>query len=246
MIAQLGMYDMAHMHSANDALWDAVRAQLGFGPQSLERKLDPSAVWNSPDLLLAQTCSLPYRTELHDHVQLVGTPDYGLPGCPPGYNNSVLVVHKDDDAETVEDLAYYSLSYDAPWSQSGWGAVQAHLHQAKVQFAPGLHTGSHRNSADTLALGLADFASIDALSWELLKIAEPKMTKSLRVLARTQPTPGLPLITSTTQDADALAQAFQSAIDTLPPQITEILHLKGLVDIAQSDYLALEIPPSPA
>ena len=68
MIASLPMYDMPHLRGAHDRYWTAIRDALGYGPDALTRGGDPWAEWQSPDLLLGQTCGLPYRARLHDKV----------------------------------------------------------------------------------------------------------------------------------------------------------------------------------
>ncbi|MCX8955299.1 hypothetical protein OU790_17900, partial [Ruegeria sp. NA] len=73
MIAMLGMYDMPEVQAANDRFWGLIRAHLGYGPEQLTRDADVWQVWLDPELVLAQTCGMPYRTRLHGRVQLVGT-----------------------------------------------------------------------------------------------------------------------------------------------------------------------------
>ena len=79
------MYDRPELRDAHDRLWATIRGNLGYGPESLSSPTDMASFWQSDDLLFGQTCGMPYRTFLHDRVQLVGTPDYGIEGCPPGY-----------------------------------------------------------------------------------------------------------------------------------------------------------------
>lgn len=120
MIASLGMYDLPELKDVNNRLWAQIRQELGFGPPKLDRKTDLWEIWQSPDLLLAQTCGYPYRAQLHQRVQLVGTPDYGLPDCPPGYYYSLFVVRSDSAFQTLADLDQCCLAYNEPLSQSGW------------------------------------------------------------------------------------------------------------------------------
>lgn len=51
MIAFLGMYDRPETAEANDMLWQAVRQNLGQGPEHLSREIDPWSAWQSPDLM---------------------------------------------------------------------------------------------------------------------------------------------------------------------------------------------------
>ena len=63
MIASLPMYDRPETAAANDRLWQGVRTRLGEGPEHLVRAGDPWEHWQSPDLLLSQTCGLPFRSD---------------------------------------------------------------------------------------------------------------------------------------------------------------------------------------
>ena len=67
----LPMYDLPELRQATDALWAApsrVRSRPTVSmhrPRSIE-KLPLWDLWTAPDLLLAQTCGLPYVTRLKD------------------------------------------------------------------------------------------------------------------------------------------------------------------------------------
>jgi len=110
-IAMLGMYDMPATSAANDRFWTLIRQHLGYGPTYLTRDGNVWDIWLNPDLLFAQTCGMPYRTRLHGQVQLVGTPDYGLPGCPPGHYCSVLIARAEDDRD-LEGLRSGHFAYN--------------------------------------------------------------------------------------------------------------------------------------
>ena len=89
MIAALGMYDRPETAAANDALWalirDGLRARGMDAPEVLTRGAGAYwPAWESPDMLLSQTCGLPFRARLHEKVTLIGTPDYGVEGCALG------------------------------------------------------------------------------------------------------------------------------------------------------------------
>ncbi len=243
MIAFLGMYDPPPLRAANDRFWQAIRAQLDNGPARLTRDGDVWDIWTAPDLLLAQTCGYPYRARLHGQVQLVGTPDYGLEGCPPGHYHSVLIVNADSPAERPEDLSGRVFAYNEPLSQSGWAAPMTHL-TGRVRFGRLLQTGAHAASARAVAEGRAEAAALDALTWDLLREHDP-VAGRLRVLERTAPTPGLPYITAKGRDAAAVAAAIRAAISGLDAADRTALHLKGLADIPSAAYLAIPSPAGP-
>lgn len=230
MIASLPMYDRPDLAASYDALWAGIRgAYPGDLPEKLTRGGDPWGQWQSPDLAFSQTCGLPYRMALHEITDLIGTPDYGLPGCPPGYYRSVIVA-RDAAAGPV-------LAVNDARSQSGWAAAVAHgAAFQRVQI-----TGGHAASAAAVAQGAADFAFVDAVSWRAIGADHP----ALEVIGETEPTPGLPYITRKGGDAAGLAAAAEAAIAALAPEDRAATGLIGLARIPRSAYLALPLPPGP-
>ena len=108
-----------------------------------------------------------------------------------------------------------------------------------------LETGSHRASAEAVATGKADFACIDALTFQMLQSYEPDLIAQLCELERTEPTPALPFITALSEDAAAILAAMQAALETLDTGHRETLHLKKILAMTPSDYLAIPTPPGP-
>ena len=173
MIASLGMYDRPETAAANDALWSLIRQGLRArgisAPDALTRGEGAYAeAWAAADLVLSQTCGLPFRAGLHERVTLIGTPDYGVEGCPPGHYRSVLVVRANDPRNTEADFQTARLSINDPMSQSGWAAVAEHFAGLGLAVPAVMVTGGHRASADSVAEGRADLAAIDAVTWALL------------------------------------------------------------------------------
>ena len=243
MIAALPMYERTETVHAHDRLWALIRDGLsGRGleaPEALTRGGDLWALWQAPDLVLAQTCGLPYRARLHGRVTLIDTPDYGLPGMPPGHYCSVLVARRSETPEIGRAV----LAYNEPLSQSGWAAALTLAGDRR--FAGTLETGAHRDSARAVAEGRADLAALDAVTWRLMERFEPDLTDRLHVIARSPATPGLPLIAAPGRDAAATFAAVEAAIAALPAGDSEALGLTGLVAIPRSAYLAMPLPPAP-
>lgn len=250
MIAALGMYDRAETAAANDRLWelirDGLRARGLAAPEALTRGASAyMAGWTAPDLVLSQTCGLPFRAVLHDRVTLVGTPDYGVEGCAPGHYRSVLVARADDPRPTVAAFGGARLAYNDALSQSGWAAPLALAARLGLRFGPLVETGAHCASMLAVAEGRADIAALDAVTWSMLAQWEPA-AGAVRVVGMTEPTPGLPLIAAPGADRAALFAAVEAAIAALAPQDRATLRLRGLVAIPAEDYLALPLPPTPA
>lgn len=245
------MYDRAETKDANDRLWagirDGLRAHGVAAPDALTRGEHAYwDAWQSADLVFSQTCGFPYRAKLHGHVTLIGTPDYGLPGCPPGHYTSVFVARKDDPRRDLVQFSGADFAFNEELSQSGWAAPQNHAASISLRLSPSLRTGGHRLSALAVSENQADLAAIDALTWEMLSQWEP-WAASLREIARTAPpTPVLPYIARKGVDADLYFNVVSAAIAALPAQDREILHLKGLVRIPAQAYLNVPTPPTPS
>ncbi len=244
MIASLPMYDRAETARANDRFWHNIRIHLGEGPEALTRDGDLWDQWQSPDLIFSQTCGYPYRAHLHGAVTLIGTPDYGLPGCPPGYYNSVFVVRDGEVDLSLTDFTDARFAYNEALSQSGWAAPQTHAQAKGVTFRTLVRTGGHLFSAQAVAQKRADIAALDALTWELI-CEHDEFASGLRVLERTTPTPVLPYITAVSRDVQTHFRAVAAAIEDLSDSDRQILHLKGIVAIPAQAYLAVPTPASP-
>lgn len=249
MIASLGMYDFGPAQAANDRLWALVRDGLRdrgiTAPDALTRGEHAYwDAWQSPDLLLSQTCGYPFRARLHDRVTYVGTPDYGVEGCPPGYYRSIFVARTDDPRQSLRDFDGARFAYNEALSQSGWAAPQTHAAKLGIRLPPALQSGGHRLSALAVAEGRADIAALDAVTHAMLQAVEPKVA-GLRTVALTDPTPGLPCITAAGQDPTPIFAALSEAIAALSVSDRATLHLKGLVHIPLAAYLAVPNPPPP-
>ena len=250
MIASLGMYDFGAAMAANDRLWALIRTGLrGRGvtaPEALTRGEHAYwDAWAAPDLLLSQTCGYPFRARLQGRVTYVGTPDYGVEGCAPGYYRSVFVARSDDPRRDVIEFGGARLAFNEPLSQSGWAAPQTHAAGLGLRLVPALQTGGHRLSAAAVAEGRAEIAALDAVTFALMQAQDPDSVARLKVVGMTSPTPGLPLITAAGRDAGPLFDAASEAIAALDAADRAILRLKGLVRIPVEAYLSVPNPPAP-
>lgn len=246
MIANLAMYARPETSKSIDRLWVLIRGNLcaaGMNaPELLSQDADLMTTWTDPGLVLSQTCGMPFRKFLHDKVQLVGAPHFDLSDCPAGHYYSTLVVHKDDPRKTLMEFASTRLAFNEENSQSGFAAVFNHAISHGVGFASRVPSGSHAESAQMVAKGQADIASLDAVTWELIQRYDA-CAADLRVLENTTPTtPALPFITSSTHDPKAVYDALEKAIAALPRADKSILCLKGVIRIPAAEYLKIPNP----
>lgn len=249
MIAALPMYDRAETAAANDRFWALVRDGLqarGIDAPATLRRGDAELMpqWLAPDLVLSQTCGFPYRARLHGKVQLVGTPDYGVEGCPPGHYRSILIAHPDDPRATLADFDGAAMAYNDGMSQSGWAAAQNQAAKSGIRLAAGLRTGSHRASFLAVAEERAALAGIDAVTFSYLAQFDAALER-VKVIGATDPTPGLPYICAQGIDAGAVLAAVSAAIPALSPDDRALLRLRGIVQLPPEAYLAVASPAIP-
>lgn len=249
MIASLMMYARPELDAAHAHYWTLIRAALAArriaAPETLENAAEEFSVWEAPDLVLSQTCGMPFRMRLHGRVQLVGTPDFGIDGCQPGYYRSAIVVRRGDSRMALADFRDARFAYNMTHSQSGFAAAYAMVQAAGFWFTGRVASGGHRVSALMVAERQADIAAIDAVTWRLIERYD-EFARDLRVLSWSPPTPGLPYITGPGQDAAAIFDAVSEAIAQLNAEDRAALGLRGLIRIPVKDYLAIPNPPPEA
>ena len=246
-VAAFPMYNRPELGPAFDALWEGTRDGLrAAGVADVPDRLTPLqdgllAFWQRPDLLLSQTCGYPYRHFLKDRVTLVGTPDFGLDDCPPGFYRSALVVRRDDPRHRLADFQGATIACNDRHSQSGYAAPLVAAQKAGLRLGAMRLSGAHRASARMVEQGEADIAGIDAVSWRHMLRFDP-WTAHLRVLDWTAPTPGLPFITADASLALLIGDCLAAALKTLPTEMRQDLTMIDLVKVDRSDYLAVADP----
>ena len=197
----------------------------------------------APNLVLGQTCGLPFMRALKGRATMLGSPIYDLAGVEPGDYYSVIVARADDPAAAVADFRGRRVAYNDSSSQSGYAAMQyvvSPLAENGRFFGAGLSTGSHRRSLAAVAQGRADFAAIDAVSWQLSLDHEPA-AQALKVIATTPPSPGLPYITGREHASRraVLTAALGEAFEDLDHDCRRALKLAGFRPRAETDYAVL-------
>ena len=222
--ASLGMYDHAAVRQANDALWAAIAIRLRAGgvarvPDRLDRSAPLAAIWNDPELLLAQTCGYPFMTGGRPRPLYVATLCYDAPGCDGPFHRSRIVVRADDRADSLAAFRNRPAAVNDFASNTGMNLFRAAIAphaQGSSFFQTVIETGSHAESARLVAAGRADIAAIDCVSHAHLERFEPRMMRSLRTLDWSEASPGLPMVTghaSSARDIGLIRQALASIVE---------------------------------
>ena len=247
MIADLPMYARPEIRPALDALWalirEGLRARGLAAPERLAHADGCASLWTRGDVVLGEACNLPMRTGLKGRVTLVGSCDHGLDGVPPGCYDSVFVRRPGGASPDEAAREGVPLAYNGPDSHSGWAGPQIWaMRRALPFFRAGIATGSHRASARAVAEGRADLAALDRVTWTLMERHEPDLAARLEVAGRTDPAPGMSLITSA-QDPAPHRAAVEEALRALAPAHAALLTLRAVVDLPAD---AWDLPAVPA
>ena len=241
-VAFLPMYAVRGAQAHADALWnclrDAIRNRGIDAPERLAHFAPRLEGWLHPDLILGQTCGLPYITKLCNSVELVGTPNYGVEGCPPGFYHSTLVASAADPRMQLSEFSGCTLAINGKDSQSGYGAMMfaaAPYARGGRFFARAIHTGSHEASMRLVAMGLADIAAIDSVTWRMSRRFDPE-TSDLKTIGTTEPAPGLPFIAADGKPAAKLLDAVKTGITALPEASRQTFGLRDVLPFQKRDY----------
>jgi ABC-type phosphate/phosphonate transport system substrate-binding protein len=253
-IAVLPMYDFPWTAAANDALWASIFVQLnGAGvraPVRLTRGGDLAALWRHSGLIFGQTCGYPYMTVLRDSVTLVATPEYSFPGCEGASHRSFIIRRVDDPRRALGEFRGASAALNAHDSNTGMNlfrAAIAPIARGAPFFRATVVTGSHEASVAAVADGRADLASIDCVSFALIRRGRPELVERVAVVAESPASPCLPFIASGSFPPSTIAAVrealFAALDDPTLAETRDTLGLAGAQILVQPDYdrvLALE------
>lgn len=204
MIAALQMYAWPEVRPETEKFWQAAAHALQgsdiSAPSMLTWADEISTPWRSSDLLVGQTCGLPFVHGRCGNAVIIARPGYGLEGADGGTYQSALVARTDGPS----DLTAFRGSRAAVnelTSQSGCNALAGTLFREGLSgpepfFGSVVFSGAHRRSAAMVADGAADLAAIDAVAWALFARTEPARYARLKIVAWSDPVPALPFITA--------------------------------------------------
>ena len=240
MIAALPMYDAGRAREANDALWrvwsQALAARGVSAPDSLYRSGVLEDVWRDPQLLVGQTCSLPWVVFLEHSTRIFAIPQYSAPDCGKATYRSLLIVRKDALGDDLAAFAGATVAVNGARSQSGHTSLAMALERRELAmpfFARARETGSHMASLQMLAEGAADVAAIDCVTFAHWEAGGNPHVDAVRVIGRSPQAPAPPFITSRSRepamDAILLETLCETIADPAAKPICEALLLEGVV-----------------
>ena len=239
MRAALPMYERPQTRGVHDRFWALILEELTAAgidaPADLDRSgfaaADLWSIWTDPELLLTQTCGLPFARHFSSDVTLVGSPNLNLPGTPAGHYFSHIVKRAgaslpDQPRPAINDTH----------SQSGWNAMLCWSEDQGLDLREALLTGAHFESLRAVGSARADIAAIDAATWRLAARYAPELCDALEILDDTPPTPAPPFITAKPELVAPLQNALSAAIARLTDEDKTALSLWGVVTLPLEAY----------
>lgn len=241
-----GMYAFTdELRAAWQSLFDAFL--LNYMPgQAVEPAIrfeTDFALLCNPLLLIGHTCGYPLMRFLRDDLAPVSVPVFDVPGCNGKFYSSQIIVPVDSDIQTLSDSRGKIAAINGHDSNSGMNVFRhavAGLSEGKPFFNEVIESGSHYQSLVAVANNQAQVATIDCVSFALIKDQWSELVGQVRVIGFTEPTCGLPFVVPTNDfesiNIDELTRALNIASSSLTDAERKHLHLLGFEPVKLSDY----------
>ena len=243
------MYDFPEVRDSTLKLLDALVGALQSCGEDVHAETPDGSVheelmnmWRSNHTELSQSCGLPFVEDLHEYVDVIGTFLWTDVSDAHGRYQTVIVAREALNVFNVAELGGLRPVVSNTQSLSGWcslGVAIAEVTNDSSFVRPFVQSGGHARSLQMLQDNNADFASIDAATFRLLKRHRPKLTNGLRTIGHGPVVPATPIIVSksSTVDADELYRVVSGVFgrSDLQSALAEI-GINGFVRLANSDY----------
>lgn len=222
MIASLPMYDFLEVRHTTAALWRGmVRHFRNEGiaqiPQQIVHDQNLSCLWSGDNLFMSQCCGYDVVHRYKTQLQVLGTPWFSAPGCYQGNYASTIVVPVNSPYQDVVDMHGTVVVINGPESHSGMNALFALVAPYSRDgrfFSEVKISGSHAASLTALNTGDADVASVDCLTYELLRRYRPIAIEGTRPLGLTYAAPAPPYVTGANVDPETVARMKRALLAT--------------------------------
>ena len=199
-------------------------------------------MWSSTDMVLSQSCGLPFMEELHQFVNVIGTPLWTDVSDERGRYRTVIVAREALGISSIAEVQGMRPVVSNTQSLSGWCSLGVALSEVTTDptFVQTItQSGGHAKSLQMLQDNKADIASIDAATFRLLGRHRPALTNNMRIIARGPLVPATPFIVSKNCGAstDEVRQAVEEVFErqSLREALDQI-GISGFVRLANSDY----------
>ena len=243
------MYDFPEVQNSTEKLLVALVEALESCNETAHVQTPDSSVhaelmkmWRSKDMVLSQSCGLPFMEELHQFVNVIGTPTWTDVSDERGRYQTVIVVREALGISSIAEVRGMRPVVSNTQSLSGWCSLGVALSEVTTEpsfVQPFTQSGGHAKSLQILQDDKADIASIDAATFRLLSRHRPTLVKNVRVIGYGPAVPATPIIVSKSSavDADELYRVVSGVFgrSELQAALADI-GISGFVRLANSDY----------
>lgn len=160
-----------------------------------------------------------------------------------GYH-SIIMVRKDSDINTIEDLKGKNVAFVDPSSTSGYLFPGAYLKENGIDLEKDInyqYSGGHDKSLQLLLNGDVDaIATFDNIG-QRYKDEFPTADKELKTIAKTELIPGISVTVRHDMDEDTKAKLVEtlSNLDKMPEAkalMTDLFNIQGFKEASNEDY----------
>lgn len=230
LLASLPWYDVAATHASMDDFWSVLRRELEKAgihelPRDLDRMTPLRDQWQQPGLVVSQCCGLDLFTPAAGSLLPIARPVFSdIAGQPGSYFSHIVA------AGTLGQQPRRAV-VNAASSRSGCAALLEWASERGWLDLDVLISGSHEASLRYLKEDLADFAAIDAHSWNLLD------TKGMSIIGRSSDAPAPPFVThrACSVSAALTLRALTRAVE----EAGESIGIRQVMPASVDDYQGL-------
>ena len=246
--ATLGMYAFT---TAQQAAWQQLFDRFSdlstvvHGSVTLSFDHNPERLLEA-GLWFGHTCGYPLMTGLQDHVSPFCVPLFDVPGTKGKLYSSRFIVAADSDILTIADSRGRVAAMNNPDSNSGMNVFRravAEVSGAAKFFDRVVTSGGHLYSLEAVAMGEADIAAIDCVSYQLILDWRPDLCAGLRAIGDSVHTCGLPLVIPRAEvigvDAPGMTERLNKALALCDSAVHKTLHLAGFASVGLEDYQSI-------
>lgn len=231
------MYSIGGVRRGYQRMWGAIARECPDLPRTLTWPDDVHATWTDDDVVVKQCCGWPLVTALGSTVRVVGAFEHDVPGSSGYRYRSVIVSTR---AASPDDVSSSRMAVNSADSLSGWVSLVVWSGRpAGSLWSQAVESGSHVASLQLLREGVAELASIDAVTFEHVRRHWPVLLSGLEVVGEGPLVPSLPLVVPA--DDHALVAPVRRAVgrvveaDALAPTLAD-LRITGFVPLDFEDY----------
>ena len=238
--AALPLYDWPELREATDGFWSILAQRLEAAglsaPVELTRDQDPAILWDSPGLLISQSCGLRHVDGAARGTRIICAPVYEVEGCGAGRMSAVILGRRDGPADlaALQGARYAVEGPDSRFARAALLDAIGAPALGETVWAP-----TPREALIALADGRAEAACLDALSWALARLHEPAAA-GLVPLAWTDAVAAPPFVTSALTETGDRARIRAALVETLldprSEPLRQALGFARVVALGDPDY----------